>query len=382
MKTTQEGDYATEDDTCTVCSSTAALDEVENYEKDSVVFSSRKTYNLFDLLDSLLLCTFFSATAKIFEDEEPKKRKGEKTTVKVLATAFPRQENRDKDEYREFMNIDMLRQKSCIFVGEVSDSHQFKQGAMVTALKKFPIDTRFISIPSEFLISLPRRLDPGEASALISTYLPAFGILHHGARDRDKRFSPSCFEGKSILLVGGDVIEQEALVKLAFMGGAKKVSVLPMWKNTPTVRAGRFRGSNLDVMQANPEAVLPLLKDSMDLVIDLSFPLHFASVKSTIRSTGRLVARKNDLNRNVLVSAVSDMIHQMALFWVPNACLFDFDSLSMSQNRDVMVRFTFFSVFGDFGHWYMLVVRTHKIVSARHAFSLPTLVQKKDPPKH
>jgi len=334
MKTTHE-DYATEDDTCTVYSSTAVLDLVENYERSSEVVSSRKTYNLFDLLDSFLLCTFFSDTT-VFEDKEAKKRKREKIAVKVTATAFPRQQNRDKDEYREFMNIDMLRQKSCMFVGEVNDSHQFKQGTMVTALKKYPIDTRFISIPSEFLISLPERLDPGEASALLSTYLPAFGMLHHGSRDRDNRFSPSCFEGKSILLVGGDVIEQEALVKLAFMGAAYKVSVLPMWKDTPTLQAGRFGRSNLHVLPANPEAVLPQLEDSMDLVIDLSFPLHFANIKSAVKSTGRLVARKNDPDRNVLVSAVSNIIHQVALLWVPNAHIFDFDCLSVNHNRDVM----------------------------------------------
>lgn len=74
------------------------------------------------------------------------------------------------------MNIDMLRQKSCIFVGEVNDSHQFKQGTMVTALKKVPIDTRFISIPSDFLISLPERLDPGEASACEFTLTIYFRI--------------------------------------------------------------------------------------------------------------------------------------------------------------------------------------------------------------
>lgn len=173
---------------------------------------------------------------------------------------------------------------------------------------------------------------------MLSSYLPAFGALHHGSRDRDIRFSPTCFEGKSILLVGGDVIEQEALVKLAFMGAAYKVSVLPVWEYAPTVQAGRFRGSNLDVLKADPKVVLPLLKDSMDVVIDLSFPLHFASVKSTVKSTGRLVARKNDSNRHVSVSAVSNLIHQMTLFWMPNACLFDFECLSVNNNQELTVR--------------------------------------------
>lgn len=85
MKTTQEDEHAMEDDAFTVYSNKAIIDTVEDYERNLAVFSSRKTYNLFDFLDNFLLCTFFSeTTTKVFEDEESKKRKREKTTVKVL----------------------------------------------------------------------------------------------------------------------------------------------------------------------------------------------------------------------------------------------------------------------------------------------------------
>lgn len=325
-------------DDSTAYSNTAVLDLVENYERNSEVIKSRKMYrcSLLDILDSLLLCTFFSDTT-IFEDDDAKntKQKREKTVVKVTATAFPRIKSRDKDEYREYMNIELLRRKSCAFVGEVSESHQFKQGTMVTALKKYPIDTRFLSIRSESIIPLPAKQDPGEASAVLSTYLPAFAMLHHGSRNRENRLSSSALEGQNILLIGGDVVEQEALIKLAFMGGANKVSVLPVSQDGPALERRRFGRVNLNVLPANPEAFLPQLEESMDLVIDLSFPLHFASIKSTPKPTGRLVARKNEPNRNIMARTVSNMVHQVALFMVPNSFLFDFDCLSVNHNGDV-----------------------------------------------
>ncbi|CAJ1940044.1 unnamed protein product [Cylindrotheca closterium] len=330
-------------DDSTAYSNTAVLDLVENYERNSEVVKSRKTYTLSDLLDSLLLCAFFSdtttATTNLEEDDSNDgKPSREKTLVKVTATAFPRKRSRDRDEYREYLNMDLLRRKSCAFVGEVNESHQFKQGTMVTALKMYPMDTRFISIRSESLITLPSKLDPGEASAVLSTYLPAFVMLHHGSRDRQNRHSFSSLEGQNILLIGGDVIEQEALIKLAFMGGANKVSVLPVsQEGDPTLERRRFGRVNLDVLPlANPEAILSQLEGSMDLVIDLSFPLHFSSIQSTVRpTTGRLVARKNEPNRNILARTVSNMVHHVALFLVTNAYLFDFDCLSMNHNGDV-----------------------------------------------
>ncbi|KAL3945093.1 MAG: hypothetical protein SGBAC_000822 [Bacillariaceae sp.] len=323
-------------DDSTAYSNTAVFDLVENYERNSEVIKSRKMYSLFDILDSLLLCTFFSDTT-VFEDDDAKKvkHKREKTVVKVTATAFPRRKSRNADEYREYMNTELLRRKSCAFVGEVSESHQFKQGTMVTALKKYPIDTRFISIRSESLISLPTKLDPGEASALLSTYLPAFAMLHHGSRERGNRHSSSALEGHNILLVGGDVVEQEALIKLAFIGGANKVSVLPVSQDVPALEMCRFGRVNLDVLPANPKAILPQLEESMDLVIDLSFPLYFASIKSTPKPTGRLVARNNEPNRNIIARTVSNMVHQVALFMAPNSFLFDFDCLSVNHNGDV-----------------------------------------------
>jgi len=321
-------------------SNTAVLDLVENYERNSEILKSRQIYSLFDLLDSLLLCTFFRDTT-IFEEEDTKgKPKQEKTVVKVTATAFPRQRSRALDEYREFMNIDMLRRKSCAFVGEVSSSHHFKHGTIVTALKKYPIDTRFISIRSIDIITLPAKLDPGEASAVLSTYLPAFEMLHHGSRNRDSRYSSCSLIGQNMLVIGGDVVEQEALIKLAFMGGAEKVSILPVLQDGPALERRRFGRVNLNILPTNknPEAVLSELKESMDLVIDLSFPLEFSHVKSTVKpTTGRLVARKNEPNRNILVRTFSNMVHQVALFLLPNAYLFDFDFLSANHNDNIKV---------------------------------------------
>ena len=331
-------DLTVADDDVTAHSNTAVMDLVENYERTSDILKSRKMYSLFDLLDSLLLCAFFSNTT-IFEEEDTKgKPNREKTVVKVTATAFPRQKSRTSDEYREYMNIDMLRRKSCAFVGEVNQSNQFKHGTMVTALKKYPINTRFIAIRSEDIVALPPKLDPGEASAVLSTYLPAFGMLHHGSRKRDIRHSASSLMGKKILVVGGDVAEQEALIKLSFLGGADNVSVLPVLQDGPKLERRRFGRVNLNILpRNNAEAVLSQLEESMDLVIDLSFPFHFEHVKSTLKPSGRLVARKNEPNRNILVRTVSNLTHQMALFWVPNGFLYDYDCLAVNHNEDLKV---------------------------------------------
>lgn len=339
----EQGDASTAEltiDDSTYYSNTAVLDLAENYERNSEVVKSRKMYSLSDLLDSLLLCAFFRDTTSMIDKDDDAKGtpRRAKTVVKVTATAFPRKQSRDTDEYREYMKIDLLRRKSCAFVGEVDVSHEFKQGTMVTALKKCPIDTRFISTRSESLIPLPAKLDPGEATAVLSTYLPAFAILHHGSRDRENRYSSSSLEGQNILLIGGDIVEKEALTKLAFMGGAKKVSVLPVVDDCPALKRRRFGRVNLEVLPvANLEATLSQLEESMDLVIDLSFPLHFGSIKHTIKPTGRLVARKNEPNRNILARTVSNMVHQVALFLEPNAYLFDFDCLSGNHNGDVKV---------------------------------------------
>jgi hypothetical protein len=172
---------------------------------------------------------------------------------------------------------------------------------------------------------------------VISTYLPAFAILHHGCSKRENRYSVSALRNYDILLVGGDSTEQEAMIKLSFMGGARKVTVLNTNRDAPTLEKKRFGKSNLVLLDGEPESELQRLRGSMDLVIDLAFPLRFHFVRTCIKPTGRLVARKNETNRNPLVSGFCNMLDQAALFMVEGAYLFDFDCICANEYGEVLV---------------------------------------------
>lgn len=172
---------------------------------------------------------------------------------------------------------------------------------------------------------------------VVSTYLPAFGILHHGSSDRESRYSASALKKHDILIVGGDSTEQEALVRLSFMGGARKVVILNTNKDAPPLETKRFQKFNLVFLEGEPEVELQRLRGSIDLVVDLAFPANFHFVRTCMKPKGRLVARKNETNRNALVSGFCNMLDQAALFMVENAYFFDYDCICTNEYGGVLV---------------------------------------------
>eukprot|EP00980_Cylindrotheca_fusiformis_P027922 scaffold22568_cov125-Cylindrotheca_fusiformis.AAC.19 len=299
----------------------------DSYDPVLRIIPSVLTPSVLDRIDDMLLYSCYRDTA-LSKEKTYHYGSGQNAVVKVAATTLPRRKSRSKSDYMEFMDIKSLQKSISTFVGEIHMTNQLpsdtslKPGTMVTSMHKCPVDASFLSLPVESLIALPTSLDPGESASIVATYLPAFAILHHGCSVRENRYSVSSLKMQSILIVGGDSTEQEALVKIAFLGEARKVTVLNTNRDFPALKKKRFKNSNLVVLEGNPDSELRKLYGTMNVVIDLDFPKSFHFVRACIKPNGRFVARKNEkMNQETLVSGICSILDQAALFMMESAYL-------------------------------------------------------------
>jgi NADPH:quinone reductase-like Zn-dependent oxidoreductase len=228
-----------------------------------------------------------------------------------------------------------------IFVGEVLNSDPsaevcaFNNGAPVTSLRKCSVKSRLVSVPAESLISLPKKLDAGEVAALVSTYLPAFGALHHGreVRVREKRFLRSSFKMQKILVTGGGTSEADAVVKLALLGGAFRVFLV---KSRKTVGKNHIGSHRVIRLNDDPKEWLSRLDGLVDVVVDLEYPKNFEAIQASVAEEGRIVCRAPASSRSLLKNLVQ-IKEQAALCFVKGATMYDFDDMCESNNSDVLV---------------------------------------------
>jgi NADPH:quinone reductase-like Zn-dependent oxidoreductase len=218
------------------------------------------------------------------------------------------------------------------FVGDVkrSTSTDFKEGTSVTSLIKCAVQSRFVTMSPKLLIPIPSTLDAGEAVTLVSTYLPAFGALHLGRSNRERRFSKKSLKGCNILITAGGTNEADAVVKLALLGGASKVFVLASEQTKTTYHVGSHR---VLALNEDPAVWLPRIQGEIDVVIDVAYPNNFEALKSSLTAKGRYVAvvpaRRTD-------NFVSSFV-RTALFATTGILMYDFDEICENCYEDLIV---------------------------------------------
>jgi NADPH:quinone reductase-like Zn-dependent oxidoreductase len=195
---------------------------------------------------------------------------------------------------------------------------------------KCSVQSRYVTMSPQLLIPIPSMLDAGEAVTLVSTYLPAFGALHHGNSKREKRFSRKALKGSNILITAGGTTEADAVVKLALLGGASKVFVLASEKTKTTYHVGSHR---VLALNEDPAVWLPRLQGQIDVVIDVAYPKNFEALKSSLTTTGRYVAVVPSGENNNYVSSFV----RTALFATNGVLLYDFDEICENCYEDVLV---------------------------------------------
>ena len=176
--------------------------------------------------------------------------------------------------------------------------------------------------------------------SVVSTYLPAFSILHYGKRGAEERFTTSSLVNNNILVLGGDQPQQEAIAKLAFLGGAREVVALN--KDMTRIEYGKYQtGSpNIFELQGNRNEELQSLTDSMDLIIDFDYPsTNFELIRSCLKQTGRLIChREKDFKRRYsFFSRIRQLFEDAKLSRIQHAYIFDFDLLCKKNYDKVLV---------------------------------------------
>eukprot|EP00538_Stauroneis_constricta_P011411 CAMPEP_0119570970 /NCGR_PEP_ID=MMETSP1352-20130426/43883_1 /TAXON_ID=265584 /ORGANISM="Stauroneis constricta, Strain CCMP1120" /LENGTH=660 /DNA_ID=CAMNT_0007620647 /DNA_START=26 /DNA_END=2008 /DNA_ORIENTATION=+ len=206
----------------------------------------------------------------------------------------------------------------CCFVGTVykrdstasksNDTNNIIQrGTTVTSLQQriqAPI-TQYVTIDMNSLIVLPNTFDPNEIVSVLSTYLPAFAVLHHGNhKHRALRFSPTVFQNQILLLNGNNKRKEiMAIIKLALLGGIQKIYCsIPI--NHPKVQVN---SSN------NVKA---------DFIIDFDCDMNLLEYRKS-KSSSRYIHYSNTNQQ----ATNSMMMVYANLAMIPNAYVFDYEEL-------------------------------------------------------
>ena len=154
---------------------------------------------------------------------------------------------------------------------------------VATILQPCGSNARYFSLPSSEILPVPRHLDAADIACVITNYLPAFQVLHHG-RTRPYRYSQSCLQDRRVFIVGGDELVAQATIRLALLAGAEAVYIC-----APHFMRGDLQKHNVFVLDEEPSYWPEEIDKTMDVVIDYQFPQNFADVKATMAPKARLV---------------------------------------------------------------------------------------------
>lgn len=159
------------------------------------------------------------------------------------------------------------------------------KGTRVTSMIKSGANARFITLPVQQLIVIPKRLDAADVACVVSLYLPAFQALHYGT-PRPWRYSPKCLTGKRVLITGASMLEAHALTWLARHAGAVQVFVSTCIENFDRITS--FQAVPID---DDPVVLLNTLDGLIiDVMIEYDFPRYLHVAQEVLEDEkGRLV---------------------------------------------------------------------------------------------
>lgn len=226
----------------------------------------------------------------------------------------------------------------------VTERYGIRIGTRVASIIRWGSNARYVSVPPQHLIAVPKNLDAAEIASLISFYLPAFQVLHHG-RSRPARYSTSCLRGKRVLVKeDGATLEVQALVGLAKFAGASEIYV-----TVPREHHAFLKKSRIAPLNDDPRDWLPVVQNSMDLVVDYSFPKNFSAVRESLATKGRLICSPQSRRResSLINSGCTPIIElpylleRYQLSMMKRATLFDFKEYVEQFRAEVFDDVTF-----------------------------------------
>jgi len=251
--------------------------------------------------------------------------------------------------------------RKSVFVGEVIEAPEdctLKKGDLVTSLRKGPVSAYQLTASVDALLSIPAGIDTGEATALMSTFLPAMGLLFHGVVDRIDRFSNIALRGCDVLVTGGGRDEAGSVVCLALLSGANRVFVLQSKTSLATTHAESVR---VELVSDDPNQWHPVIDRYMDVIIDLEFPKNFESLYGILKNSGRMVCLKPP--KTDRLSVLRDIGLELNLLRYPSASIYDIDKQIEDEHPQMVVRLRKVA-----GCCRMILYDIHSLSSSYHCF--------------
>ena len=159
-------------------------------------------------------------------------------------------------------------------------ARQFQVGDRVACLVRTGGNARYISVPQEDLVEVPRSCDSAEAACMVSTYSSAYQALRIVTNDE------FTLNDKTILVTGGIEPIGQALIQLCARAGAQEIYA------TAPVHRHRYVKSVLGAkpLPMQPDEWLETTKGSMDIVFDITCHDVQESPRASLKSDGVVVS--------------------------------------------------------------------------------------------
>ena len=143
----------------------------------------------------------------------------------------------------------------------------------------------------------------------------------------------------NVLLLGGDMAQQEAIAKLSFLGKASTVVALN--KDGTRTEFERYQTGTPNVFEPDDSLreELRKLNHRMDLIIDFEYPSNnFKLIHSCLKETGRLVCHRQteSKSRYNFLSNIREMIEDAKLSSMEQAFVFDYDIYCEKNYAEVL----------------------------------------------
>lgn len=166
--------------------------------------------------------------------------------------------------------------------------YEIKKGTRVASILPWEVNVPYLSISPQHLVAVPKYLDAAETACIIAYYLPAFQFLHHGENliNNNKRYKEKIYiKNSQKLLIRGCAIQLlKAIIRMSKYSGINDIYVIARIEEHELLK-------QLNVIPLDEDSTiwLPIVKNSMNIVLDCSFPKDFHEIKLSLASKGRLV---------------------------------------------------------------------------------------------
>jgi NADPH:quinone reductase-like Zn-dependent oxidoreductase len=157
---------------------------------------------------------------------------------------------------------------------------EFKEGDRVAALVRTGGNARFISVPCDSLVKIPRNIEPAEAAAMVSIFTTAYQALKR-ITQTGPMFS---LQGKKVLILGGMDGVGQALIQMCHKARADIYTTAPTSRHT-YIRT--FLG--VTPLPEDKEAWLPMVQGEIDFVFDGVCEDGLATPYKALKPDGELV---------------------------------------------------------------------------------------------